>query len=476
MAKTGTLGLAIFGAVLGMFYFGFNTGVINAPQNSIEAFINKSHKTHYGIELKESTTKSIFSVLVSMFVVGGMIGALSGGSLAEKIGRKRGLILSGVLGLLGAIFSGVAEPADSWELLLVARLIVGLSSGLYTVLAPMYLSEIAPVKLRGGIGVLNQLSVTLGIFISQILGLSEILGNESSWSWLLAICAVAPVIQICVLVFSPRSPRYVYISLDQSTEARAGLFKLRGDDDEVDLEMKEMEEEKNAESEPNMSLLDLVKSRALWPALTIGIIMHLSQQLSGINAIFYYAVNFFVAAGIEESEAKYANLGVGSIMVVMTLITVPLMDRVGRRILHLVGLGGMCIMAILIVVAANLTSDGAKIFLIIVTLGFVVFFAVGPGSIPWMISGEMFTQSGRGAASSICVAVNWSANLAVSLLFPNVLVLYLNEYSFLPFAIFLGIFFVFVYFALPETKGRQVGETSKLIQDKKFMAGRTKSM
>eukprot|EP00088_Acartia_fossae_P033567 TRINITY_DN3435_c0_g1_i1.p1 TRINITY_DN3435_c0_g1~~TRINITY_DN3435_c0_g1_i1.p1 ORF type:complete len:476 (+),score=97.49 TRINITY_DN3435_c0_g1_i1:2-1429(+) len=472
MALTTTLFLSILGAVLGMFYFGFNTGVINAPQDSIEAFINKSHQVHYDVVLEKSTIGTIFSIIVAMFVVGGMVGAMSGGLIAEKIGRKRGLILCGTVGLIGGVLSALSQPADAWELLLVARLIVGFSSGLFTVVAPMYLSEIAPVKWRGGIGVVNQLAVTLGIFISQILGLDNVLGNADNWPWLLGITAFPPLAQVIILFFCPRSPRYVYISLENAADARAGLYSLRGSDEEADMEIKEIEAEKQAESEPNMSLLDLLKSRTLWPALTIGIVMHLSQQLSGINAIFYYAVTFFIDAGIEKSDAKFANLGVGAIMVVMTLVTVPLMDRLGRRVLHLVGLAGMLIMAILIVIAASIESSGAQIFLIIVTLGFVVFFAVGPGSIPWMITGELFTQGPRGAASSICVLVNWSANLLVSLLFPNVLVLELKEYSFLPFAGCLLIFIVFVWLALPETKGKSVGETSKLVQDKKFMSGR----
>merc|ERR1719309_1056721 len=173
--------------------------------------------------------------------------------------------------------------------------------------------------------------------------------------------------------------------------------------------------EKQAEKEPDLSILDLLRSKELLVALLIGVVMHLSQQLSGMVAIFYYAVTFFKNAGIEENNAKYANLGVGAIMVIMTLVTVPLMDRLGRRVLHLTGLGGMCIMSLCIVVAANIDTESAKIFVIVATLGFVVFFAVGPGSIPWMICRELFTQGPRSAASSICVLVNWLANLVVTL-------------------------------------------------------------
>ena len=170
----------------------------------------------------------------------------------------------------------------------------------------------------------------------------------------------------------------------------------------------------------------------------------------------------FFSAGIDEQQAQYANLGVGGIMVVMTLVTIPLMDKLGRRVLHLGGLAGMCAMAILIVIAQNL--DNASSVLIAATLVFVLFFALGPGSIPWMIAGEMFTQGPRPAASALVVFVNWAANLAVSLLFPLVLIPELKEFTFLPFAVLIALFFVFIFLYLPETKGRTVGETTALLQ------------
>ena len=149
-------------------------------------------------------------------------------------------------------------------------------------------------------------------------------------------------------------------------------------------------------------------------------------------------------------------------MVAMTLVTIPLMDRLGRRVLHLGGLGGMCAMAILIVIAQNMENAGGV--LIAATLVFVVFFALGPGSIPWMIAGEMFTQGPRPAASALVVFINWAANLAVSLLFPLVLIPELQEFTFRPFAIFIAVFFIFIFLYLPETKGRTVGETTALLQ------------
>ena len=326
-----------------------------------------------------------------------------------------------ITGLLGGVIMAISKPTMSWEVLLVGRLVVGLTAGLNTVLVPMYVSEIAPVDLRGGLGVFNQLAVTSGIFIGQILGLSQVLGNEEGWPWLLAIAIIPCVVQLAILMVSPSSPRYLAISLNKVEQARKELMKLRNNDDEmVERELEEMKAEKETEQEPEMSILELLSSSKLRQALIICVVMHLSQQFSGMVAIFYYAVTFFESAGVSVENAKYANLGVGAIMVSMTLVTIPLMDRLGRRVLHLVGLVGMCLMAILIVIAQSLmpeegeeVSGGSGAFLIAVTLVFVVFFAVGPGSIPWMIAGEMFTQGPRPAASSVVVFVNWAANLTV---------------------------------------------------------------
>jgi len=472
-AVTGTLVRSVFGAVLGMFYFGFNTGVVNAPAQAIKTFTNESYHSHYKSYLTDSQLDIIFTTITSAFIVGGMVGAMLGGWVADKIGRKRGLIISQVMGLLGGVIMAVSKPVKSWEVLLVGRLVVGLTAGLNTVLVPLYVSEIAPVHLRGGLGVFNQLAVTSGIFMGQVLGLGELLGNDSGWPWLLAVTVIPPVVQLVILYTSPRSPRYLAITLHQVEKARKELLRLRGGDHEmVEQEIKEMENEAAEEQEPEMSVWELLKSSNLRMALVICVVMHLSQQFSGMVAIFYYAVDFFKAAGIEEKEAQYANLGVGAVMVVMTLVTIPLMDRLGRRVLHLTGLAGMCLMAVLIVVAQNMISNeeesggASSAFLISVTLIFVVFFALGPGSIPWMIAGEMFTQGPRPAASALVVFVNWAANLMVGLVFPLVLIPELKEFTFLPFAVLLAIFFVFIWFYLPETKGRTVGETTALLQDK----------
>merc|ERR1719319_1823763 len=429
-------------AILGMFYFGYNTGVINAPEDSIKVFIRESHQSHYGVGLEYQQLNVIFTCIASAFIVGGMIGAMVGGFVAERVGRRRGVMASALIGVVGGVIAAISSPCLSWEVLLVGRPGVGLTAGLNTVVCPMYVAELAPVALRGGMGIGNQLAVTSGILIGQVLGLPNVLGGASTWPWLISLTVVPPLIQLALLPSCPNSPRYLAISLDDQEAAREALLQLRGGNVEmVDAEMEEMRLEKEEGEEiTEIGVFQLLRSSALRPALVLCVMMHLSQQLFGMVAIFQYSVGFFVDAGVEKDKAGFANMGVGAIMVVMSVV---------------------------IVIAQNLDQSLLLIFLV---YGFVVFFAVGPGGIPWMITGEVFTQGPRSAASAVAVFFNWSANLLVSLTFP-LLKEPLGDFIFLPSAILLAALFVFLVPYLPETKGRTVGETMSLLKDRGWSTG-----
>ena len=134
-------------------------------QTQIEAFIGNVYKSRYEVEIEKSLTTTIFSLLVSAFLVGGMIGGLSGGYLANKVGRKQGILLTQTLSIIGAILSGISKPAGTYEILIIGRLLIGVACGLFTGLVPLYITEVAPVNIRGGLGTFNQLAVTSGIFL-----------------------------------------------------------------------------------------------------------------------------------------------------------------------------------------------------------------------------------------------------------------------------------------------------------------------
>nr|CAD7596932.1 unnamed protein product [Timema genevievae] len=453
------LSYAILAAMLGMLQFGYNTGVINAPEVSIENFMKDVYKDRYGEDIQEEYVRLLYAVAVSIFAIGGMLGGFSGGMIANRFGRKGGLLLNNILGIGGACLMGFTKIAHSYEVLFLGRFIIGVNCGLNTSLVPMYISEIAPLNLRGGLGTVNQLAVTIGLLMSQVLGIEQILGTDDGWPVLLGLAVCPAILQLILLPVCPESPRYLLITKQWEEEARKALRRLRASN-QVEEDIEEMRAEERAQSaEATISMRELICSPTLRAPLIIGVVMQLSQQLSGINAVFYYSTGLFISSGLTEESAKFATIGIGAIMVGMTIVSIPLMDRTGRRTLHLYGLGGMFIFSIFITISFLIKEmiDWMSYLSVVSTLGFVVFFAVGPGSIPWMITAELFSQGPRPAAMSIAVLINWIANFIVGIGFPTMKNA-LENYTFLPFSAFLAIFWTFTYKKVPETKNKTFEE------------------
>nr|CAH7753756.1 unnamed protein product [Callosobruchus chinensis] len=404
-----------------MFQFGYNTGVINAPQGNIEDFMKDLYKQRYGEDLDNDSVERLYSIAVSIFAIGGMLGGFGGGMVANKFGRKGGLLLNNVLGIGGGVLMWCTKLAHSYEMLFFGRFIIGVNCGLNTSLVPMYISEISPLNLRGGLGTVNQLAVTIGLLLSQVLGIEQIFGTNDGWPLLLGLAVVPALLQLVLLPICPESPRYLLITKQWEEEARKALRRLRASN-AVEEDIEEMRAEERAQqAEASISMAELICSPTLRAPLVIGVVMQLSQQLSGINAVFYYSTNLFVSSGLPAESAKFATIGIGCIMFIMTLISIPLMDRMGRRTLHLYGLGGMFIFSIFITISFLIKEmiDWMSYLSVVSTLCFVKFFAVGPGSIPWMITAELFSQGPRPAAMSIAVLVNWIANFVVGIGFPS---------------------------------------------------------
>ncbi|CAG2056778.1 unnamed protein product, partial [Timema podura] len=426
---------------------------------SIENFMKDVYKDRYGEDIQEEYVRLLYAVAVSIFAIGGMLGGFSGGMIANRFGRKGGLLLNNILGIGGACLMGFTKIAHSYEVLFLGRFIIGVNCGLNTSLVPMYISEIAPLNLRGGLGTVNQLAVTIGLLMSQVLGIEQILGTDDGWPVLLGLAVCPAILQLILLPVCPESPRYLLITKQWEEEARKALRRLRASN-QVEEDIEEMRAEERAQSaEATISMRELICSPTLRAPLIIGVVMQLSQQLSGINAVFYYSTGLFISSGLTEESAKFATIGIGAIMVGMTIVSIPLMDRTGRRTLHLYGLGGMFIFSIFITISFLIKEmiDWMSYLSVVSTLGFVVFFAVGPGSIPWMITAELFSQGPRPAAMSIAVLINWIANFIVGIGFPTMKNA-LENYTFLPFSAFLAIFWTFTYKKVPETKNKTFEE------------------
>lgn len=448
-----SLSSAVFGSA---FQFGYNTGVINAPGELIKAFINETHYDRYGNAMDPGTISILFGIIVAIFALGGMAGGLFNGFFADRLGRKKSLLINNVFAIVGALLMGFSKLAKSYEMIMLGRLFVGLNCGFNSGLCPMYITELAPVNIRGAVGTLFQLGAVFSIFLSQVLGLPEIFGTKELWPLLLAFTGLFALFQLATLPFCPESPRFLLIQKNRLEETTKTLKALRQKEDvadEIDAMNQEAQSEKNS---PKFNFCELFHNKALLFPTIVAIVLHLSQQLSGINAIFYYSETILKNAGVQN--AKYTTPFVGLILVFTTLISIPLMEVKGRRFLHLLGLVGMFVFSVVMTISTVLKYDWIKYLNVIGMMCYIFFFAIGPGSIPWMVVGEFFTQGPRSVVISIAVFVNWSANIAVGQLFPILFDSVTKDWTFSLFSGLLLIFIVFVYAFMPETKGRTAEE------------------
>lgn len=466
----GPLLFAILASALGSsFQHGYNTGVVNAPQTIIEEWINDTVTLRTGEAATQSKVTMIWSVAVSIFCVGGMIGGLITGLVADGIGRKNGLLANNIFVILASILEGLSKHSGSYEMIWAGRFFIGLASGLNAGLAPMYLAEISPVKVRGAVGTVYQLVITISILVSQVLGLSSVLGTRETWPTLLALTVVPGIFQLLTLPFCPESPKYLLVSQGREAQAQRALTWLRGTSDVQD-EMQEMRSEyESSKSIPKVTVKEMLRNATLRIPLTIAVMIMIGQQLSGINAVMFFSTKIFKMAGLDDSSAQTATLAMGLVNVAMTVVSLFLVERAGRKTLLLTGFIGMFVdtglLAICIVYADQ--SVVVSYISILLVLFFVITFAVGPGSIPWFLVTELFNQSARPTATSIAVGVNWTANFIVGIGFLPIQEV-IGGYVFIIFTIILGLFSIFVWKKVPETKNKSIEEISAMFRQQSY--------
>ncbi|XP_072946959.1 solute carrier family 2, facilitated glucose transporter member 1-like [Epargyreus clarus] len=449
------------------FQHGYNTGVINAPQNVMSEWLQRDvlSGTNTTLVAKEDPKVTmVWTVVVAIYCVGGMVGGVITSYVADRFGRKGGLLLNNALVFIGLILQSSSKAAASSELLIIGRFFIGINSGLNAGLAPMYISEISPVSLRGSIGTVYQLVITLTILLSQILGLESVLGTDAGWPYLLGIVAIPAVIQCCTLPICPESPKYLLLNKGQELHAQRALTWLRGDV-AVHSEMEEMrqEAEKNKISK-KVTLRELFSSRQLRQPLVIAAVAMVAQQFSGINAVISFSTDIFKRAGLHEQQSQYATLGMGAMNVVITVVSLVLVERAGRKTLLLTGFSGMLVCSVALCAAAAFNTVSWVPYLsIALVIAFVVMFAVGPGSIPWFLVTELFGQSARPAATAVAVTVNWAANFIILLgFYPISQIIGMN--TFIIFAVLQLIFIIFIALKVPETKNKTTEEITAMFR------------
>jgi sugar porter (SP) family MFS transporter len=393
---------------MGSAQYGYNIGCINLPQNLI--------KGEFGLSDDPFTFPNV-PMIIALFCVGGWVGSAFSPGIVDKLGRRSFLInvqwlfvLGGALNIALGNFKD-SQPTAAYATLLVSRVLFGLGSGAASVVVPMYLGEIATADNKGAFGAINQFQIVVWILIGQLLGLG--MSTSTLWPWMFALTGIIAAVTLLCSPLLSESPRWL-VSKGRLDEARKVLVRLRGyDEADADNEIAEIEEGSNADADDGEapSVLSLVRDPVLRAPLFVACMLQLSQQFSGINAVFFYSTTFFQAAFPSNPNiGTIGTIAVGAVNVLATAASIPLIERAGRKPLLLWAIGGMLVMALaltgsLIGKQDDTSAAGplAALSIVFVNL-YVCFFEVGLGAIPWSIGGELFPEKPRATAMGACVA------------------------------------------------------------------------
>ena len=417
-------------AALGGLLFGYDTGVISG------AILFITHDFGLSTQLQEFT--------ISVVLIGCIVGSSGAGALADRIGRRRTLLISGVIFGVGAVASAFAPSVD---ILLVARFIVGTAIGFCSVVAPLYISEVAPADVRGALVSLYQFAITVGILGAYIVDYA--LAQSEAWRWMLGLAIVPSLILIAGMVPLPESPRFLF-KIAMADGAREVLRRIAGHDEIGEEESAIVESLKVHESG-----FDAFRTPAVRNALILGVALAMLQQFTGINTVIYYGPHIFLMAGIASNQASIlAQALVGTVNCLATLIAIFFVDRIGRKPLLYAGCAGMFLgLSTLSFAFAQSQMQGS---LAGVALGsmmlYVGSFAYSLGPIVWLLISEIFPLPARGLGMSICTLSNWVANLIVSLFFLTLVDAFGAPLTFAAYAVLCIVTIVVVWRGVPETK------------------------
>lgn len=444
---------------LGGFLFGYDWVVIGGAKPFYEAYFNL-------------TTSFEIGWAMSNALVGCLIGAALSGYITDKFGRKKVLILAGLLFTVSAVGTSLSE---TFSFFVWARILGGIGIGLASSVSPMYIAEIAPAKHRGSLVSINQLTIVIGILAAQItnwLIAESVPGDASSeyvlnswngqfgWRWMFGAEAFPAFLFFVLAWFIPESPRWL-VKQNRNNEANDVLQKIGGPDYASDQLQSIQTTLKNE--------VDKVHIRELWkpsllPILAIGVGLAVFQQWCGINVIFNYAEEVFTSAGYSISEMLLNIVLTGTANLIFTLVAMKTVDNWGRKKLMLIGAGGLSVIYLLLAFLYYTQSEGIHMLILVVAA--ISFYAMSLAPVTWVIISEIFPNRIRGAAMSVSVFALWAASLVLTYTFPL-----LNEglgegskgtaLTFGLYAIICIIGFVLIRQKLPETKGKSLEELEK---------------
>ncbi|PHT46514.1 Inositol transporter 1 [Capsicum baccatum] len=463
------LGLTFIAGIGGLL-FGYDTGVISGALLYIKDDFPEVSQSSF---LQET--------IVSMALVGAMIGAAAGGWVNDYFGRKKATLSADVVFIMGSV---VMAAAPDPYILILGRLLVGLGVGVASVTAPVYIAEASPSEIRGGLVSTNVLMITGGQFLSYLVNLAftEIPGT---WRWMLGVAGVPAAIQFVLMLFLPESPRWLYMKVQilylqkDKAEAAAVLAKIYDPyrlEEEIDQLATALEEERLRKQA--ISYLDVFRKKEIRLAFFAGAGLQAFQQFTGINTVMYYSPTIVQMAGFKSNQlALLLSLIVALMNAMGTIVGIYLIDHFGRKKLALTSLSGVIVSLILLAVAFVLESSaaanvGAYGWIAVIGLAFyIAFFAPGMGPVPWTVNSEIYPESYRGMCGGMSATVNWISNLIVAQSFLSLAEAVGTGVTFLILAGIAVTAFVFVIVFVPETKGLSFEEMERIWKDRAWGNG-----
>ena len=452
----GFIGLIVAVATIGGFMFGYDSGAINGTQDGL--------KHAFGLGEAE------LGLTVSALLPGCALGAFLAGRFADIWGRRAVMMMAAGLFILSALGSGAAPSA---LILAIARFFAGAAVGAASVLSPAYISEVTPAHIRGRLSSAQQVMIISGLtgaflanyWLAGAAGssLGTFWGGYPAWRWMFWVQAVPALLFFGTLLLIPESPRFL-VAKGRIEDARAVLTKLFGSQT-ADTKLAEIRASLATDHQP--SLADIKKPGGGWrPIVWVGIGLAVFQQLVGINVVFYYGAVLWQAVGFSEADALKINILSGVVSIAACLISIGLVDKLGRKPLLLIGSAGMTVtLGVLAWCFAQASTGPNGAMILPDNVGtialyaaniYVVFFNMSWGPVMWVMLGEMFPNQMRGSALAVAGAAQWLANFAVSSSFPWAASNIGLPITYTAYTLFAALSLVFVWTSISETKGKEL--------------------
>ena len=428
---------ASFTASLGGFLFGLDTAVISGCEQTIQQLW--------------SLSDAMIGQLVAMALYGTVVGAILGGIPSEKLGRKKTLFWIAIFYFVSAIGSALA-PGAIW--LMVFRFIGGLAVGASSVAAPMYIAEIAPPEKRGQLTATFQFNIVFGILIAYFSNWAIGTEGAESWRWMLGVVAIPAFVFVVLAPRIPESPRWLVVRQNKVSEALRVLKSINPLTAEQSLSAIQASQHI---SETSSSLNAFLQKRYRWPIL-LAFLLAFFNQVSGINAVIYYAPRIFEAAGLAKSSALLSSVGIGAINLVFTMFGLSLIDRMGRRFLMYIGSFGYILSLSLVAWVMSNNSGDAGLLVPILLFVFIAAHAIGQGAVIWVFISEIFPNQVRSWGNSLGSGTHWVFAALIAGTFPWFAGKFGQAPIFAFFAVMMVLQLLFVWRLMPETKGKSLEE------------------